>query len=54
MPEFWAFWIPVNLFFWLYVAATVVNPKRIHFGISVVMWLITGVFPLIIFKMLSE
>lgn len=54
MAGFWSFWIPINLFFWLYVAATVVNPKLVHFGIAMVMFLITAILPLIIFKVLSN
>ena len=54
MAAFWSFWIPVTLLFWIYVAATVNNPQGAHFRIGFVMWLITGILPLAIYKMLSN
>lgn len=52
MPSFFAFWIPMNIIFWLFCAAKVEKPKAIHYGVAFAMAFITGVMPYILINIL--
>lgn len=52
MNIFWAFWIPVNIMFWLGCAAEVREPKAIHFMVAFGFSMITGALPVLLYKMI--
>jgi len=52
MNIFWSFWIPANVLFWLGCAATVKKTTATHFVVGFVLSMISGVFPLLIYKLL--